>query len=299
MLFLIAGIVTLLPNINSALALIIGLVTGYFLGHPFPKHNSQVVSNLLKIAVVGLAFGMNWQETLTTGMDSIGLTICFITLTVGTTMLLSRQLKLPDKLSYLLGIGTAICGGSAIATVTPIISATEKDISISIGVVFLLNAIALLLFPMIGQWLGLSQDQFGTWAAIAIHDTSSVVGAASIYGNEALQVATTVKLVRALWIVPVAVFSVLVFKSKNRNVRLPWFIFLFIAVVFAKGALPISATQTGYIVHGAKSLMVLALFFVGSSLPGIDLKTLGWKALALGIALWLLVSVASLLLILN
>lgn len=283
--------------INGAMALVMGFIASYFLGHPLPTHNSKAISQLLKIAVVGLAFGMNLQETLSAGQDGIGLTACFIALTLGVAMILSWLLKLPPKLSYLLGTGTAICGGSAIATISPIISATEKDISVSIGVVFLLNSVALIIFPVIGQWLDLSQHQFGMWAAIAIHDTSSVVGAASAYGDEALRVATTVKLVRALWIIPVSIFSIFLFRSKTKGFQTPWFILLFITVIFTKDYLSMDPRLIGTVVGGAKAMMVLALFLVGSSLPGINIRSLGWGALVLGLVLWVLVSVSSLLLI--
>lgn len=240
---------------------------------------------------------MNPQETLAAGRDGLGITACFIALTLVMAMLLSRVLRLSPRLSYLLGAGTAICGGSAIATVSPIISASEKDISISIGVVFLLNALALVIFPYIGHWLDLSQYQFGVWAAIAIHDTSSVIGAASVFGDEALRVATTVKMVRALWIIPIALLSMVLFRSKDKTFRIPWFILLFITVIFAKDYLPFTSEHTGSIVEGAKGLMVLALFLVGSSLPGINIKSIGSRALVLGLTLWILVSVSSLLLI--
>ncbi len=277
--------------------MVMGFIASYFLGHPLARANSKVISQLLKTAVVGLGFGMNLQETLAAGQDGIGLTACFIAFTLGIAMALSWLLKLPPKLSYLLGTGTAICGGSAIATVSPIISATEKDISVSIGVVFLLNSIALIIFPLIGQWLDLSQYQFGMWAAIAIHDTSSVVGAASAYGDEALRVATTVKMVRALWIIPVAVLSIFLFRSKKMGFQIPWFILLFITVIVAKDYLPLEQGVIHTVVSSSKAMMVLALFFVGSSLPGINLQSLGKRALVLGVALWVLVSVSSLLLI--
>jgi uncharacterized integral membrane protein (TIGR00698 family) len=288
---------TLHPAINGAMALVLGFIASYFLGHPFPDRSSKILGYLLKIAVVGLGFGMNLQETLAAGQEGIGLTACFIALTLGVAMLLSWALKLPPKLSYLLGTGTAICGGSAIATVSPIISATEKDISVSIGVVFLLNSVALVIFPFIGHWLELSQYQFGMWAAIAIHDTSSVVGAAGAYGDEALRVATTVKLVRALWIIPVSIFSIVLFRSKDKAFQIPWFIFLFITVIFTKDYLPLNPALVGTVVDGAKAMMVLALFLVGSSLPGINIRSLGSGALVLGLVLWILVSVSSLLLI--
>lgn len=294
---MIVAACTLHPSINGAMALVLGFMAAYFLRHPFLQYNGKVISHLLKLAVVGLGFGMNLQETIAAGKEGIVLTASFIAFTLGLAMLLSWAFKLPSKTSYLLGTGTAICGGSAIATISPIISATEKDISVSIGVVFLLNSIALFIFPIIGHWLALSQYQFGMWAAIAIHDTSSVVGAAGAYGDEALIVATTVKMVRALWIIPVALFSIILFRGKGKAFKIPWFIFLFIIIICTKDYLLLTDRITINIVEGAKAMMVLALFLVGSSLPGINIKSLGSGALILGLTLWVLVSVSSLLLI--
>src|SRR5690606_1017826 len=218
-LFIICTVLCILGYVNSPVALVGGFLFTYFLGHPFLALNSKSVNWLLKIAVVGMGFGMNLKETVSAGKEGFLLTVFSISITLILGYFLGRLLKMDRKTSHLIGSGTAICGGSAIAAVSPVINASEKDISISLGVIFLLNSIALLIFPPIGHLLELNQHQFGLWCAIAIHDTSSVVGAAYTFGEEALKVATTVKLARALWIIPLALFSVYLFKGKGKSVK--------------------------------------------------------------------------------
>ena len=196
---------------------------------------------------------------------------------------------MPRKSSHLVASGTAICGGSAIAAVAPAVNASEKEISVSLGVVFLLNAVALVVFPFIGHLLGLSQHQFGLWSAIAIHDTSSVVGAASAYGNEALEVATTVKLARALWIIPVSLLSAFLFKNKGKKISIPWFILFFILAMLANSYLPGISTVAP----------AITLFLIGAGLSVEKIKSVGWKPLILGIILWITVSILSLLVIMH
>lgn len=298
-LFIICMVLCILGYVSSPLALVGGFLFSYFLGHPFITLNSKAVNWLLKIAVVGLGFGMNLKETLAAGKDGFLLTIFSISLTLVLGYFLGRLLKMNRKSSHLISSGTAICGGSAIAAVSPVINASEKDISISLGVIFLLNSIALIVFPPLGHLFGLSQHQFGLWCAIAIHDTSSVVGAAYTFGEEALKVATTVKLARALWIIPLSLLSVFLFKGKGKSVKIPYFIFLFIVAIILNSYLPIPEVLTQGITSISKSLLVLTLFLIGAGLSMDKIKSAGWKPMILGFSLWIFISIASILVILN
>lgn len=297
--FILAIALCLFPVVNAPIALVGGFAFVLFFGHPFLKYNSIAVNWLLKIAVVGLGFGMNLNETLSVGKDGLVLTIVSIVLVLVLGFLIGKFLKMQRKTSHLISTGTAICGGSAIAAVAPIINATEKDISISLGVVFLLNSIALLAFPTIGLFFNLTEHQFGLWSAVAIHDTSSVVGAAAEYGDEALKVATTVKLSRALWIIPLSLLSIFLFKGKNKKVKIPWFILLFIGAIILNSYVEIPSMVTSSITTSSKSLLVLTLFLVGAGLSLENIKSSGWKPMLLGISLWIAVSVVSLLMILG
>jgi uncharacterized integral membrane protein (TIGR00698 family) len=252
----------------------------------------------LKIAVIGLGFGMNLQETLAVGADGFSLTISTIVLTLTLGFVIGAALKMSRKTSHLIASGTAICGGSAIAAVAPVIKASEKDIAVALGVVFLLNSVALIIFPFIGHQLGLSQYDFGLWSAIAIHDTSSVVGAAHTYGEEALNVATTVKLARALWIIPLSIVSIFLFKGKGKSIKIPWFIFLFIGAIVLNSYAPIPDIFAKSITGGSKLLLVLTLFLIGAGLSVEKIKAAGWKPMILGVSLWVIVSIASLSIIL-
>jgi len=285
--------------VTSPLALVGGFVFVYLFGHPFSELNSKAVKILLQVAVVGLGFGMNINETLRVGQDGLLLTIFTIVLTLSLGYLLGKRLGMDKKTSHLLSSGTAICGGSAIAAVAPVIDATEKDMSISLGVVFLLNSIALIVFPLLGHLLELSQYQFGVWSAIAIHDTSSVVGAAYTYGDEALKVATTVKLARALWIIPLCFVSLYLFKGKENKIKIPWFIFLFIVAILLNSYLPIPSVITGGITSISKSMLVLTLFLIGAGLSIDKIKSAGWRPMILGTSLWIAISIISLLIIVN
>lgn len=298
-LFIIAMVLCISGFVSSPIALVGGFVFSYFLGHPFISLNSKAVGWLLKIAVVGLGFGMNLIETFNAGKDGFILTIFSITATLILGYFIGKLLKMDRKASHLISSGTAICGGSAIAAVAPVIKASEKDISISLGVIFLLNSFALIVFPPIGHWLGLTQHQFGLWSAIAIHDTSSVVGAAYTFGEEALNVATTVKLARALWIIPLSLVSVFLFKGKGKSIKIPYFIFLFILAIIMNSYLPIPEFITGGITSISKSLLVLTLFLIGAGLSVEKIKSAGWKPMILGISLWIFISISSVLVILS
>lgn len=293
-LFIIAMAVCILGFVNSPIALVGGFLFSYFLGNPFLELNRKAVSWLLKVAVVGLGFGMNFTEAVHAGKTGFGLTVFSIVVTLLLSFFLGKLLKMDRKSSHLIGSGTAICGGSAIAAVAPVIRATEKDMSISLGVIFLLNSVALLIFPILGNWLQLTQNQFGLWAAIAIHDTSSVVGAAYTFGEEALKIATTVKLARALWIIPLSLFSLFLFKGKEKGIKIPYFIFLFILAIILNTYLPLPEFLTTGITTISKSLLVLTLFLIGAGLSVPMIKSAGWKPMILGISLWVVISVSSL-----
>ncbi|HBL79283.1 MAG: putative sulfate exporter family transporter [Flavobacteriaceae bacterium] len=297
-LFIICMVLCILGYVSSPVALVGGFLFSYFLGHPFLTLNSKAVNWLLKIAVVGLGFGMNLKETLAAGQDGFLLTVFSISATLILGYFLGRLLKMNKKSSHLISSGTAICGGSAIAAVSPVINASEKDISISLGVIFLLNSIALIVFPPLGHLLDLNQHQFGLWCAIAIHDTSSVVGAAYTFGEEALKVATTVKLARALWIIPLSLLSVFLFKGKEKSVKVPYFIFLFILAIILNSYLPIPEILTTGITSISKSLLVLTLFLIGAGLSMDKIKSAGWKPMILGFSLWVFISVSAILVIL-
>lgn len=293
--FVLALIVCLSSFISSPMALVGGFLFHYLFGHPFLHLNSKAVKLLLTTAVIGLGFGMNIEETLVAGKDGLILTVIsiFLVLTVG--FLLGKFLKLDKKTTHLISSGTAICGGSAIAAIAPIIKASEKDIAISLGTVFLLNSIALIIFPTIGHFFNLTQHQFGLWSAIAIHDTSSVVGAALAYGEEALNVATTVKLARALWIIPLSIFSVFLFKGKSKTIKIPWFVLFFIGAILLNSYFSLPGLITNSITSVSKAILILTLFLIGAGLSFEKIKVAGWKPMILGISLWAMISIVSLL----
>lgn len=280
------------------MAMVLGFLFQLFFKHPFESKNKDAINWSLKSAVVGLGFGINANQAFESSQEGLILTIFSIAATLLLGWLLGKLLKLNFNSSYLLSSGTAICGGSAIAAISPIIKAEEKDISMALGTVFLLNSIALIIFPPIGTWLGLSQLQFGTWAAIAIHDTSSVVGAAAAFGEEALEIATTVKLVRALWIIPLALLTSF-FLRKGGKVKFPYFILLFIAAMLINTFLDLPESLTGGISYVARRVLTATLFLVGLGISIDKIKATGWRALVLGISLWVFIGLGSLLVILN
>ena len=283
--------------VSPAVALFMGIAIALTIGAPYPKSNKKVSKYLLQAAVVGLGFGMNLHSALAAGKEGMLFTIVSVVgvMIVGVT--LGKLLKVNPKNAYLISSGTAICGGSAIAAVSPIIDADDNDTSLALATIFILNAIALFIFPPIGEALGLSQQQFGTWAAIAIHDTSSVVGAGAAYGEEALQVATTIKLTRALWIFPLALVSILVFRSKGKKIAIPWFILFFILAMVANTYLSIPSEVSGVIVKVAKKALSLTLFLIGCGLSLGAIRKVGAKPLILGVVLWTLISVVTLLVV--
>jgi uncharacterized integral membrane protein (TIGR00698 family) len=289
-LFVILIVVCLFPQVSAPVALLAGVLFAVIFGNPFVEKTRKATHSLLQLSVIGLGFGMNAAVALEAGKKGLGYTIAGITLTFLIGYLISRVLKVDKKTAYLISTGTAICGGSAIAAVAPVIEAKSEDTSVALGVVFILNSVALFLFPFIGHVLGLSEARFGLWAAIAIHDTSSVVGAASHYGKDALAIATTIKLTRALWIIPVSLVSGLFFKSEVKKIKIPYFIFAFF------GAMLVNTYFTG--LHDAFQIifqisrqgLVITLFLIGSNITLNTLKTVGYKPFALGILLWLIMS---------
>lgn len=249
---------------------------------------------LLQGSVIGLGFGMNLQQALVSGKDGMLFTIVSVAGTIILGTFIARKLNVDQQTGYLISSGTAICGGSAIAAVGPVIKANDGQMSVALGTIFILNAIALFLFPTLGHLFGLSQHQFGLWSAIAIHDTSSVVGAASAYGKEALQVATTVKLTRALWIIPVSFVTSFIFKSKSDKIYLPWFIFLFILAMLINTVFDLPTNLTNSIVTLARKGLTLSLFFIGASLTKTVLRNVGVRPMIQGVLIWVVISVVSL-----
>ncbi|WP_185205979.1 YeiH family protein [Chryseobacterium sp. C3] len=297
--FILLAVVCLTPIVSSPVALLLGFVLAVFLGNPFEKSLHQYIHLLLQISIVGLGFGLKLDEALEAGKSGFILTV----MSIFTVMILGyfagKFLKLERPLSYLISTGTAICGGSAIAATSPIIKPSTKQISLALAIVFTLNSVALFIYPPIGHLLNLTQEQFGLWCAIGIHDTSSVVGAAGKYGNEALKIATTVKLARALWIIPVSVITMFIFKSKESKVKVPWFIGYFIVAILLNTYFPFFGKLSSTITVLAKSGLNLTLFFIGSTLSVETLKTIGVKPLAFAVFLWIFISTGSLLYILN
>ncbi|MEO6348174.1 MAG: putative sulfate exporter family transporter [Aquaticitalea sp.] len=291
--------ITFLGFVNSPIALLLGFVFTLIFDNPFITQSQKAIHLLLKIAVVGLGFGMFIKETLQTSKEGLGLTFYSIILTVGLGLILTKILKLDRKLGHLITSGTSICGGSAIAAIAPVIKADSKIISLALGIVFLLNSIALFVFPAIGHLLNLSQNQFGLWCAIAIHDTSSVVGAALTYGDEALRIATTVKLSRTLWIIPLSIFSMFLFKTKGEKIKIPYFIVLFILAIIINSYHILPIVITSNIVMISKRLLLVTLFLVGSTISIKDLKETGYKPILLAVSLWVFISIFSLIYILN
>lgn len=283
--------------VTPPVALFLGLVFALLCGQAYPKFNKKVSKKLLQYSVVGLGFGMNLHASLASGKEGMMFTIISVVGTMVIGMFIGRKLlKMNRDTSYLISSGTAICGGSAIAAVGPVIKAKDSDMSVALATIFILNAIALFIFPVFGQWLGLSQQEFGTWAAIAIHDTSSVVGAGAAYGEEALQVATTIKLTRALWIIPLALATSFIFKGDGKKVSIPWFILWFIVAILLNTYVLDAVPEVGKAIAGlARKGLIITMFFIGASLSTDVLKSVGVKPLVQGVLLWLVISVGSLL----
>lgn len=282
--------------VTPPVALFLGLTFALLCGQAYPKFNKKVSKKLLQYSVVGLGFGMNLHASLASGKEGMLFTIISVIGTMLIGMFIGwKVLKVNRDTSYLISSGTAICGGSAIAAVGPVIKAKDSDMSVALATIFVLNAIALFIFPVLGGWLELSQQEFGTWAAIAIHDTSSVVGAGAAYGEEALQVATTIKLTRALWIIPLALVTSVIFKNGGKKINIPWFIFWFIVAILLNTYVLDTVPEVGQAIAGiARKGLIITMFFIGASLSTDVLKAVGVKPLIQGVMLWVIISVSSL-----
>ena len=302
------------PLVTPAIALFLGLIFAFVFGTPCPKFNKKLSKYLLQAAVVGLGFGMNLIESLKSGADGMLFTVVSVCVVMIAGVWLGRALKINEKSAYLISSGTAICGGSAIAAVGPVVKANEHEMAVSLGVIFILNAIALFIFPPIGHFFEMTDNQFGTWAAIAIHDTSSVVGAGDAYSPAACQIATLIKCTRALWIIPLAFFTMWYYGRKERKaqgpvadgkrkVNIPWFIFYFVLAMIVNTYTPaiigegelLDGIQEfyGWIVWLAKKALVVVLFAIGASLSLQVVRKVGAKPLLLAILLWIIIGVSS------
>jgi len=284
----------LTPWASPPLALALGLALAQTVGNPFAARTKILTSKLLQFSVVGLGFGMNAHAAVQAGRQGIVFTVASIFGTLLLGFLVGRWLGLGRRVVHLISCGTAICGGSAIAAVGPVLGAKDEEMSVALGTVFVLNALALFAFPPIGHLLHLSQQQFGLWCAIAIHDTSSVVGAAAAYGNEALEIATTVKLARALWIIPVALGTAMIFKQKGVKITIPYFILGFVLAMLVNTYVPAARPLGPLLVSLAKLGLTVTLFFIGAGLSGTVLRAVGLKPYVLGVVLWLVIASASL-----
>ena len=296
-----AGALLVLLGASSWLALAAGLAIALFSGEHPPTSLKRLTTHALQLGVVALGAGMNLVEVWKVGSSGALVTAMTLSAAIGLGLLLGRALRVGGDAPLLIGVGTAICGGSAIAAVASVIRPKDDELSVSLAVVFVLNALGLILFPLVGHALNLSEPVFGRWAALAIHDTSSVVGAALAYGPVALSVATTTKLARALWIVP-ATLGIAVARTgggdhrlaRLRGVRWPWFIVGFVAVSAAFTWLPALAPASHPVVTVGQRALVLALFLIGLSLSREALSRMGARPLVLGVALWLVIASISL-----
>lgn len=296
LLFLAGILFALSPWSSPPLALLAGLIFAFVSIHPFKDQSSYASRWLLQASVVALGFGMNLQQILRAGRNGVLYTALGIAFALTIGYLLGRALKVQQTPSFLISTGTAICGGSAIAAVGPITGASDDEMSVSLGTVFILNSIALLTFPAIGAALHLTQQQFGLWAALAIHDTSSVVGAAAKYGAVALAIGTTVKLARALWIIPVSLGTA-AWKHSRAKVQIPWFIFLFVLAAVANTYILAGASLFPKLANAGKTGLTVTLFLIGASLSPAQIKRVGHRPLLQGVLLWIVVAVVSLLVI--
>lgn len=290
----LAAAACFLPWITPPVALFAGIVFAVLIGRTDAKRAAKVQKFLLQGSVVGLGFGIQFSAVIKAGSTGVFITAGSLVATIGLGLLLARWLGVEPTTGRLISTGTAICGGSAIAAMGPVLGAQPREMSVSLGCVFVLNAVALFVFPAIGHWLGMSPSQFGYWAAIAIHDTSSVVGAAARYSPDALAIAVPVKLARALWILPMVAVAALLVRKPGSKATLPWFIFLFVAASAVASFLPVGAPVYPWLVQLAKAGLAATLFLIGASLSPGMLKSVGWRPFAHGISLWLVVSVLSL-----
>jgi len=294
--FILALILCLSGWISPPVALSLGIMFGLSVRHPYPHFSRSAARILLQVSVVALGFGMNLHEIVKAGRSGFIYTALGISFSLIVGLALGKFLRIGGNASYLITAGTAICGGSAIAAIGPILHADDEEMAVSLGTVFILNSIALLAFPPVGNILHLTQSQFGLWAALAIHDTSSVVGAAAKYGAQALMVGTTVKLARALWIVPLALVTAAVKHSKTR-VPLPWFILFFCLAAVVNTYIPAFGNFDRWGFSAGRLGLTATLFLIGTGISLATVKSVGWRPLLQGALLWIMVALLTLYLI--
>lgn len=288
-----------IPFLSPGMALFLGLIVAFTIGNPFIQHNKVFTKILLQASVVGLGFGVHLNEALAAGKDGLIFTIFSIAITMFLGLWIGKLLGISKDTRTLVSGGTAICGGSAIAAIGPVINAKDNDMTIALGTVFTLNALALFIFPPLGDLLKMSDTQFGYWCAIAIHDTSSVVGAAATRSEAALQIATTTKLIRALWIIPLSLIIAIFYNRGNKSeggkkkISIPWFIFLYIIAMIIATYIPQGAPIYAKTVGIAKMGMIYTLFLIGTGMSIKSLKEVGYKPILLGVILWVVISVLS------
>lgn len=296
-LFVIGLILAASGLISPPIALLAGLIYGFTLTHAFQLESKRLAKFLLQASVVALGFGMNFHEVLRAGRSGFLYTAISITVAMLLGLGLGYLINVSQKSAFLISAGTAICGGSAIAAVGPIAEANEEEMAVALGTVFILNSVALFLFPLVGFSLHMSQEQFGLWSALAIHDTSSVVGAAARYGSAALALATTIKLARALWIVPLSLATAVALKSKAR-IQWPWFILFFCFAALLSTLLPAFGGTFATLNHLGKIGLTVTLFLIGTGLNKKTIQNVGVRPLLQGLTLWIIVGTGTLALIL-
>ena len=296
--FVLALILAATGLVSPPLALLGGLIYGFTAVHPFQVESKRLAKFLLQASVVALGFGMNLHQVLQAGRSGFLYTAVSITAVMLLGLGFGYLLHVGKTSAFLISAGTAICGGSAIAAVGPIADASEEEMAVSLGTVFILNSVALFLFPLIGYALHMTQAQFGLWSALAIHDTSSVVGATAKYGASALAIGTTIKLARALWIVPLSIVTAITLKSKAR-IQWPWFILFFCFATLLNTLLPSFNPAFGFLNHAGKIGLTVTLFLIGTGLNKETLQRVGARPLLQGLTLWIVVGAGTLALILS
>jgi uncharacterized integral membrane protein (TIGR00698 family) len=291
--FLLLGTVCLLPVVTTPMALAAGIVFSLLFGNPWPQKSVATSQILLKLSVVGLGFGLSIQDVWTVGRSSVVYTVVGITVTIAVGLILGRLLHIRGNTSALISCGTAICGGSAIAAIAPVIKAEDDETAVALATIFTLNAVALIVFPLVGHYFDLTQHQFGVWAGLAIHDTSSVVGAAASYGMQALDVGTTVKLTRAAWIAPIALGAGLLVRSRGKT-KFPLFIVGFVVAAVLHSLIPQLSSLWQVLSGVARQFLVLTLFLVGAGITRDVLQRIGIRPFLQGVTLWIIVSILTL-----
>lgn len=297
--YIVTGLCVLTPFISAPLALCSGIILAFLISNPFENLTRKYTKKLLALSIIGLGAGMNLKEVLQTGIQGLYLSAMTIAVTIFFGIALYKIIKTDRDICVLITIGTAICGGSAIAAIAPVIKANDRHITVALAIIFILNALALFTFPWLGHIFALSEPQFGIWSALAIHDTSSIIGAGMVYGPQALETATTIKLVRTLWIIPIVLITAYIYSrnkltSEKRGVPIPWFIGGFLMMAALVTWLP-GLQSTGLVIEQvARRLLVLTLFLIGTGLTVTNLKNVGLRPFVLGILLWLIIAGATL-----